>query len=160
LSIPTVTGLILCVTGGTLTGIGGDPSNIHITTKVGIILFVFALAAITYITARTYHNLRHAEAEEKRLGLVVAISLPFLLVRTVYSILSAFSHSLNFNILIGSVSIYLSMAVLEEFVIFILFLIIGFTLRIIPNGVATQAGKKTCQYGRLSPATGGQIRGQ
>jgi len=88
---------------------------------------------------------------------VVAISLPFLLVRTVYSALSAFTHSLNFNILIGSVSTYLSMAVLEEFAIFILFLSIGFTLRIIPNGVVTEAGKRTCQYGKLSPATEGEI---
>ncbi|KFZ19766.1 hypothetical protein V501_00499 [Pseudogymnoascus sp. VKM F-4519 (FW-2642)] len=133
LSIPTVTGLGLCVAGGTLTGISGDPTNVHITTKIGVILFVVAFAVMNFITAITYRNLSYAEAGERQLGRVVAVSAPFLIVRTVYSVLGAFGNNLKFNILIGSVPIYLCMAVLEEFAIFVLFIAVGFTLRVIPK---------------------------
>lgn len=143
-----MTGLGLCVAGGTLTGISGDPTNVHITTKIGVILFVVAFAVINFITAITYRNLSYAEAGERRLGCVVAVSAPFLIVRTVYSVLGAFGNDLKFNILIGSVPIYLCMAVLEEFAIFILFLAVGFTLRVIPKdyeATSTETAFNICE---------------
>jgi hypothetical protein len=142
-----VTGLGLCVAGGTLTGISGDPTNVHITTKIGVILFVVAFAAINFITVITYRSLSYAEAGERRLGRIVAVSAPFLMVRTVYSILGAFTNDLKFNILIGSVTIYLCMAVLEEFAFFILFLAVGFTLTVIPkdrDGTDTESTSNIC----------------
>jgi hypothetical protein len=119
------------VTGGTLTGINGDPTTVHITTKIGIILFIIAYISIIYITIRTYPNRSYAEKGEKLSASIVAASLPFILVRIVYSVLSSFTGNPKFNFLVGSVAVNLCMAVLEEMIVFTLFLTAGFKLKVI-----------------------------
>jgi hypothetical protein len=67
---------------------------------------------------------------ECRLVLAVAISVPFILVRLIYSAILSFAHNPRFNLISGSVTINLVMAVLEEFVVIIVCLGIGLTLRV------------------------------
>jgi uncharacterized membrane protein (DUF485 family) len=67
---------------------------------------------------------------ERRLVLAVAISVPFILVRLIYSAILSFAHNPRFNLISGSVTINLVMAVLEEFVVIIVCLGVGLTLRV------------------------------
>ena len=70
---------------------------------------------------------------EHRLIIAVAISVPFILVRLIYSLLVVFANNPRFNIVTGSVTINLVMAVLEEFVVAILCIGVGLSLQVRPK---------------------------
>ena len=96
------------------------------TTKVGVLLYVVAFGAICFVTFLTLANISHIDAGERRLGFGVAIALPFLLIRLIYSVLSVFLHDHHFNIFNGSVAVYAVMAVLMEFAVVLDYLFVGF----------------------------------
>ncbi|KAI9649211.1 hypothetical protein NHQ30_001779 [Ciborinia camelliae] len=137
IEILTLVGLILGIVGGI------NASNAYPTTgkwipgtdsKVSNILFIVSFVALFAITILTSFSISHAENGEKRILLGIAIALPFLFVRLLYSILSTFvAHSTKFNSFTGSVSILLCMALLEELVIVMIYLGIGVTLRVQPK---------------------------
>lgn len=134
IEIITLVGLILGIVGGlnasdsfTTTGkwIPGTES------KVSNILFIISFVALLVTTILTSFSISHAENGEKRILLGIAIALPFIFVRLLYSILSTFvAHSTKFNSFTGSVSILLCMALLEELVIVVIYLSIGLTLKV------------------------------
>ena len=75
------------------------------------------------------------EKGEHRLIIAVAISVPFILIRLIYSLLVVFANNRRFNIVTGSVTINLVMAVLEEFVVTILCISVGLSLQVRPKSV-------------------------
>lgn len=89
--------------------------------------------------------------------MAIVLALPFLLVRLVYSILSTFTHNRNFNLLDGSVTVLLCVALIEEFIVVIIFEGTGLTLkkvvreepvegaRIIPSSDSDYAGTQQRQ---------------
>ncbi|KAK2846310.1 hypothetical protein FQN49_005852 [Arthroderma sp. PD_2] len=81
---------------------------------------------------------KHLPAGERRLLLALAISLPFILIRLIYSLIGAFAHSRRFSVVSGDTTIYLLMAVLEEMIVVITCLAIGVTLQ--TEGVAAYQG--------------------
>ncbi len=124
-------GLILGIVGGI------DASNTFQTTgkyqpgtlsKAGTALFIASYVAIVAATVITSFSVSHAEKGEKRIWTAVAISLPFLLVRLVYSILSTFSHNTKFNLMSGSPTILLCVALIEELIVVLIYEIVGLTL--------------------------------
>jgi MFS family permease len=127
-----IVGLILGIVGGT------DAANSFITTgkytptdlnKAGTALFIVAyIAMVTLILIISFH-VSHAEKGEKRLFIAVVISLPFILVRLVYSIISTFTHNKNFNLLTGSVTVFLCVALIEEFIVVAVYEGTGLTLK-------------------------------
>ncbi|THV53576.1 hypothetical protein BGAL_0047g00290 [Botrytis galanthina] len=143
IEILTVVGLILGIIGGinasgayTSTGkwVPGTES------KVSNILFIVSFVAIIATTILTSFSISHAENGEKRILLGIAIALPFLFVRLLYSVLSTFvSHSTTFNALNGSVTVLLCMDLLEELVIVLVYLAIGVTLKVKPKNVVADA---------------------
>lgn len=131
-------GLILSIVGTTSqdNGVmykpnGKSKASICITLGVWV-----CTVGLVFIINSNKHNL---PAGEKRLLLAVAISLPFVLIRLIYSLISAFSHSPRFSIVSGNVTIYLVMALLEEMVVVITCLAVGVTLQ--PDGVAAGRGE-------------------
>lgn len=84
---------------------------------------------------------------ERRLVLAVAISVPFILVRLIYSAILSFAHNPRFNLISGSVTINLVMAVLEEFVVIIVCLGIGLTLRVHNERDISVRGEDVIQTG-------------
>ena len=102
-------------------------------TKVALILFlvvwVILCGLFLFITSRS----RSIENGERRLLLAVGISIPFLLVRLIYSLIYAFGKNAEFNILQGNVTIQLVMSVLEEIVVVLVCLGIGLTLEVRPS---------------------------
>ena len=124
-------GLILSIAGGS----SGQPypsdgGGIKISTssKVGIILYIAAYAALCFICLLSTENLVQAESGEKRLALVVVLALPFIAVRLAYSALAVFVHDRDFNVVDGSVRFLVGMAVLEEFMVVVMYLVAGFAV--------------------------------
>jgi MFS family permease len=129
-----IIGLILGIVGGI------NASNAYVSShyqsyapgslnKAGTALFIVAYVAILALTAVIGLNISAAEKGEKRLFMAVAISLPFLLVRLIYSILFTFTHNNDFNLLTGSVTVVLCVALIEEFIIVVIYEGTGLTLK-------------------------------
>jgi len=108
----------------------GGKALYHPTTlnKAGTSLFVVSYAILVGFVAITFPSVQHAEAGEKRLFLAVALSLPFILVRLVYSCLSTFANKRDFNLLDGNVTILLCVALIEEIICVIIYEATGLTL--------------------------------
>ena len=98
-------------------------------SKAGTALFIVAYVAIVIFVLFMSFHVSHAEKGEKRIFIAVVISLPLLLVRIIYSSLSTFSHDSSFNLLTGSVTVILCVALIEEFVIVMVFEGTGLTLK-------------------------------
>jgi hypothetical protein len=102
-------------------------------SKAGTALFIVCYVAVVIVAIATSFSISHAEEGEKRLLLAIAISLPFLLVRLIYSIMSTFTHNKSFNLLSGNVTVILCVALIEEFIIVVVYEGIGLTLQQVPK---------------------------
>ncbi|TGO12357.1 hypothetical protein BTUL_0090g00490 [Botrytis tulipae] len=143
IEILTLVGLILGIVGGlnasdTYTSTGKWVPGTE--SRVSNILFIVSFVAIIATAMLTSFSISHAENGEKRILLGIAIALPFLFVRLLYSVLSTFvSHSTKFNALNGSVTVLLCMDLLEELVIVVVYLAIGVTLKVKSKDVVADA---------------------
>lgn len=120
--------MILSIVGQVKSTNLGQESSISTLTKAGIILFLVAWAGLAFLLFSVASRLSYVEDGERRLVLAVGLSVPLLLVRVVYSLLGVFSHDPDFNMLTGSPTIMLVMAVLEEIAICVICLGAGVTL--------------------------------
>ncbi|CAM6096828.1 unnamed protein product [Calypogeia fissa] len=118
--------------------------------KVAIALFISVYILIVLVTVLTScTNLSHADSDEKSLLLAVAMSLPFLLLRVIFSSISSFdSETLpNFNQVSGSVTVWLCMAVIMEMIVVLIYESVGLTLH-------------TSEGPDESPSSGGGLLGR
>jgi len=90
-----------------------------------ILAYVLLVAA----TAITAFHASHAEHGERRLLTAIIIALPLLLVRLIYSIFTTFTHNKSFNLLTGSPTVLLCVALIEEFLVVVCFEGTGLTLK-------------------------------
>jgi len=122
-------GLILSIAGGTSGSVSSD-DQVHVvtTTKVAIVLYVVAFIAIIFVLFMSMTSASIVPYNERRTSLAVLAALPFIAARLLYSTLSVFVHNHWFNIVNGSVAVRVAMAVVEEFIVVIIYLILGFTL--------------------------------
>ncbi|KAM5446161.1 hypothetical protein MaudCBS49596_006847 [Microsporum audouinii] len=127
-------GLILSIVGITGQNDSSMPYMPNGKSKAAICITLGVWVIAVGLLFIIHGNKKYIPSGEKRLLLAVAISLPFILVRLIYSFISAFSHSSRFSIVSGNVTIYLVMAVLEEMIVVITCLAVGFTLQ--TDGVA------------------------
>jgi hypothetical protein len=97
-------------------------------SQIAIILFIASFIALCLVTLITIPAIGPSQSPDKRLFYAVLISLPFLAVRLLYSILATFTKNSTFSPLTGSIIIYLCVAILEEFVIVVIYLICGLTV--------------------------------
>jgi hypothetical protein len=131
-----VVGLVLGIVGGV------NASNEYVKTireggsyhpgtlnKAGTALIIVSYAFLATFTAITYPSVQYAESGEKRLFLVVVLSLPFLLIRLIYSCLSTYTTKSEFNLLTGSVTVLLCLSLIEEFLVVVMFEAMGLTLQ-------------------------------
>ncbi|GAD97607.1 hypothetical protein ANI_1_1798184 [Paecilomyces variotii No. 5] len=132
LGLLTLGALVLTIIGQTTSSSLEAFTHPKVETKVGIVLFVVAWVATCFVLLALRGKYNEIEDGEHRLLLAVGMSLPFLLVRLMYSVLSIFVHNSDFNIVNGNVTIMLVMSVLEEFAIVIICLGIGLTLQVRP----------------------------
>jgi hypothetical protein len=119
--------------------------------KAGIALFIVAYVAIVAIVNMTSFQVSHAEKGEKRLLFAVVISLFFLLVRLLYSIISTFTHRRSFNLLNGNVTVILCMALIQEAIVVALYGGTGLTLKRKPVQVHCENTHQTSTHHSARP---------
>ncbi|KAF4636800.1 hypothetical protein G7Y89_g1295 [Cudoniella acicularis] len=129
-------GLILGIVGGVDAGSNYDTTGKFQPTtlnKAGTALFIASYVLTVIATIIASFSASHAESGEHRLLFAVAFSLPFLLVRLVYSVFSTFTHNKDFNLLTGKPTVLLCMALLQELAVVIVFEAVGLTLKKLPK---------------------------
>ncbi|RAK95515.1 uncharacterized protein BO80DRAFT_469349 [Aspergillus ibericus CBS 121593] len=127
LSLITLAGMVLCIVGSTQSTNLTDIVNSS-EAKIGDVLYLVAwvgLCAMLLLIGSKYQSI---EDGEHRLLLAVGISVPLLLIRLIYSLLSVFTHRSTFSMFTGNVTVMLVMTVLEEIVIVVVCLGVGVTL--------------------------------
>ena len=142
-------GLILSIIGGVNAGEDFGKTGIYKTQtlgKAGLGLFIAAFAFLCLITAILVQSMRHVEEGEKRILLAVAVSLPFLLVRLVYSALAVFANKRSFSLFYGDTSILLFMALLEEVIVVVIYEGVGLTLKKVKKDRLAGGGRGSGEY--------------
>lgn len=150
IQVPALVALILCIVGATS---ADNPTEIISETMVhvGIILFAVVLAALMLLTGLAFIGKKKTGRGEMGLILAVSFALPFLTVRTIYSLLAAFSNDSRFEPGTGSVTIRLLMETLEEMVVVLIYMIAGIRAPQIPreeNPVASTGLRSRLKVGR------------
>jgi hypothetical protein len=122
--------------------------------KAGTALFIVSWVAIVLATIFISFHVSHAEPGEKRILIAVAISLPFILIRLIYSCFSTFSTNKNFNLITGNVTVLLCVALIEEFIVVVLYEATGLTLhkvQSIPVGTQQISSPEDAEYAPQHP---------
>ena len=122
--------LILCIVGGTDeadTTNNSDISTGKKYTKIGIVIFLIIYLLLSALVVITMKDVGNAPRGEKRIYFAVLAALPLLAVRLLWSILAAFSDNSTFSIQGGKPLVQLFMAILEEFIIVVMYTLAGLT---------------------------------
>lgn len=112
-----------------------DPFNVNSRVQAAIIIFTLVFIVMFLIFCAISLTLHNVAKGERRLLIAVGLSCPFLLIRLIYALIADYGHNHDFNFVYGNPTIYLCMSVLEEFVIIILCVGFGLTLRALPKTV-------------------------
>jgi len=146
IQIVITVGLILAIVGGINASndlSSGGSYHPGTLSKAGTVLLIVSYGGIVLAIIMMSFSVSHAEPGEKRLVLAVAVSIPFLLVRLVYSIMVTFSTLEIFNQINGSVTTLLCMALIEEFIVVVIYEGTGLSLREIPKSQHALVGNTT-----------------
>lgn len=129
------------------------PSTI---SKVGIILYIVVLAAITITFILSLSDISAVPRQERLLRIHIPIALLAIAIRLLYSALCIFVHNKTFSLFSGSIVADVLMAILEEFFVVVATLVLGFKLsRIIPSmqGEIMDNNQKGRNHGRQHPGS-------
>jgi hypothetical protein len=122
-------GLILSIAGGSSGNTNSDGKiTVSTTSKVGVVLFIVAYCALCMVCLVSMSSISYVPTFERRIAIGVIVALPFILVRLTYSALVVFVHNHLFNIINGSVAVFVAMRVVEEFIVVFIYILLGFTL--------------------------------
>lgn len=137
--------MILGIVGGSITKYTSENFEITPETKASIVIFVLVFLVLVACFLFFAFNIARIQSGERRILIAVGISIPFIAVRLIYSLIFDFTNNLTFSSSFGNVTIYLCMSVIEEFVVVVVCIAVGFTLRVITIGTPTdenEAGTK------------------
>jgi hypothetical protein len=126
---------------------------IEATTKIGAILLVVTFVVVLLITSWLAIRCSHAESRERILGVAVALSMTFFVVRLVYLVLILFYNKGRFSVLSGDAALFGIIVVMPELVVIILYEGVGVKLPKLPKKVQVQGGSRLSRgRDRLSKA--------
>ena len=134
ISLIAIAGLVLGIYGGIESSESADLGTNDLL-KAGVICFAASYLAFVCLFLYFLPQWRLIPITERPLLLCFAVCAPFMVIRLLYSILPTFVPSLRsqFNALIGDVTTYLFMAVLEEIIIVACYIFIGMRLESLPE---------------------------
>lgn len=147
--LPLIAGVILIIIGGlasSSTWISTGSYPVNLLTKIGTIIVVAAFALV--VTMALMFSPRVAEADRSDVILfnAVRVSLVFILIRLVYSILIAFVDDAAFNPPNANVAAQGFMAVLNEALAVIIYVIAGFRISIIAKKTVAKTESASSRY--------------
>ncbi|KAI0080066.1 hypothetical protein K474DRAFT_1705077 [Panus rudis PR-1116 ss-1] len=139
LGVLAIVALALTIAGGTQAS-NATPQNptAGLTLRhVGGILYMALYAALVLLHGYLWAARQNIMMHRRKLLVGVSAALPFLFVRVLYSVLSAFSPTLTagqaanglskFNSISGSWPIYLIMSIVMEYIVIIIYCLVGIT---------------------------------
>lgn len=131
--------LVLAVVGGAKSNIDVRTGTVQVqeTSKAGIVLFVIGWAMVVAVTCISFSRLTFVPNKERLIPTAIALALPLLFVRLLYSILIIFVNNTTFNLIGGSIAAKAAMETVEEFLATFIYLFLGFYL---PKLSAEQIG--------------------
>lgn len=126
--------LILGIVGGNESG--NDLSSTGVYTvqtvsKVASILYIILFIALAGLTGLLVMHIRVLDRDNRRVVICCVATLPFILVRLIFSVLGSFdSHPGSpFYLLSPNMTVFLCMAVLEEIIVMFMYAVLGFSIR-------------------------------
>lgn len=137
--IPIMLGLILAIVAGTkeFSSDASERNDGYSLLKAAMLVFLAGLLATAFVAFQIFTRRQFILDGEMKLLIVSILSLPLILVRVIYSIISAFSQGSNtFSVISDTtraVVIQAIMSVLMEFLVVALFIAAGLTVRKIPR---------------------------
>lgn len=121
--LPCLLGLILGIVGGTK--LTSDESEGTALLKAAAILFLLTLVLLVGVAGATWPLCSRMPQGETQIYFAVLAALPFLIVRMLYTLLADFENNDTFGILNGNAYVQLGMAVIEEMIVTIIFIVAG-----------------------------------
>ncbi|CRL26808.1 unnamed protein product [Penicillium camemberti] len=127
LHLPALIALILAISGGTDQASSNisDHASGKTKTRVAVILFLAIYVAACTLWAITVRDIGLMIPSQNRIFFCVLIALPFIAIRILYSLISDFGDNHQFSLVDGDARIQLVMATLEEFVVVLMYTILG-----------------------------------
>ncbi|KAB5582950.1 hypothetical protein GE09DRAFT_1181850 [Coniochaeta sp. 2T2.1] len=127
LHLPALIALILAISGGS------DEFSSDVTQHAGgrtkvraaIILYLMIYLATFFLWIVTLRDFSSMRKSQTRIFLCVMVAIPFIGVRVLYSLISDFGNSPQFNLVKGDEGIRIGMALVEEFVIVVMYTVLG-----------------------------------
>lgn len=126
-------GLILSIVGGTSSISSSGVYTAQTTSKAGAILYVVAYLALCLVTVVAVLKISSVRHGDSRLVWAVVVAMPFIFVRLVYTVLSVFKHDHDFSVISGSVIVLVFMAIVEEILVILTYLFVGWTTESAPR---------------------------
>jgi hypothetical protein len=139
---PAGIALILCIIGATSANTPQDVDK-QATVQVGVSIYLGIYILLLLLTASAYVACRKTGRGERKLLEVVALSLPVLLVRVIYSMLSVFSHDRVFSPLNGSTTVQLFLSNIEEMIVVLMYIWAGLKSSDLSESVVQQKTSKS-----------------
>lgn len=129
----SLAGLVLGITGGIIASHSTTPFVLNSWSKAAVAIFTVVYLVVLAILVLLITRLSQVRIGERRILVVVAVCSPFIATRLIYALISDFADSHLFNATFGNLTIYLCMAVIEEIIVVIICVAIGFTLAVVPK---------------------------
>ncbi|KAJ5493550.1 hypothetical protein N7463_009637 [Penicillium fimorum] len=127
LHLPALIALILAISGGTDQASSNisDHASGKTKTRVAVILFLAIYVAACTLWTITVRDIGIMVSSQNRIFFCVLLALPFIAIRILYSLISDFGNNHQFSIVDGDTRIQLVMATLEEFVVVLMYTVLG-----------------------------------
>lgn len=126
-------GLILSIVGGTSSVSSTGVYTIQTTSEAGAAIYIVAYLALAFVAFFTVLKISSVRYGESRIVWAVLIAMPLILVRLIYTLLTVFHHDQTFNVVSSSVISLVFMAILEELVVILVYLVVGWTTDTAPK---------------------------
>jgi hypothetical protein len=143
MGLMTLIALIIGIIGGTDADQTSDVNKYNTGKHMqqgAAILYVIFYVGLLFISGFIFTNLRYLVPAEKKIYTAVVLTLPFLFVRLMFSVISAFSSFYSkFSIFEGSVWIFFGMAVVMEIIVVLIYTVVAI---ITPKPEAAQPTKE------------------
>lgn len=128
LQLPCTIALILCISGGTNSSSATSSPTVQSDTKWGVGIFIVVYIFLVGLALFSMCEIQKTRSGEKRILVVVVMALPLIGSRLLYSVICTFHSSQSFNVIDGNVAVRVSMALVEEALIVIMYVLVGLTV--------------------------------
>lgn len=105
---------------------GASPPTVF---QIAIIIYVLAYFGIVYVFLKSFGHRSAVLPQERRIPIAVMVALPLVAVRLCWSLIAVLAHNRDFSIYNGSVGLHVAMSVVEEWLVVVDYVILGFCLQ-------------------------------